>query len=58
MYLQSNGHPLEVLLLSNHFPGMVKEVETDFALGLAAEGKAVNLDGMSKEDMEDLDSLE
>jgi len=39
-------------------PGLIDGYETDYALGIANKGRAVNLDGIEKEEVTDLETLE
>ena len=39
-------------------PGVINGFETDYALGLAAKGKAVNLRELQTQEIGDLDELE
>ena len=39
-------------------PGLIDGFETDYALGMANKGRAVNLDGIENEEVIDLETLE
>jgi len=39
-------------------PGLIDGYETDYALGIANKGRAVNLNGIENEDVSDLETLE
>ena len=47
-FLQSSGHPLEMLMcgLDDELAALVDGVENDYALTLAQNGIALNLDGI------------
>ena len=38
--------------------GLISGFETDYALGIANKGRAVNLDGIENEEVSDLETLE